>query len=227
MKASDLIRTQNSDAKEVRINKDKTDSSKLDDIWDSAIDTHTPQDAEREPLGDLEGFEDGDCDDNQGCSFLEEEEFGVEEYSEGEIEMHEDAQIDDGVKEEDTAKESNKRSKLTKDEESRDLQSLHSSGKEERGGFSKIYRTEKYSVASTSKDVVKELPDKVDCELVLSEDEKRRSGESSSVCDKDHQSEMESKEHLSSSSNTASVPPCDASMENDSSIEEVGNALLV
>ena len=114
MKASDLIRSQNSDAKKAKVNKDKTDSSTLDDIWDSAMDTHTPQDAEREPLGDLEGFEDGDCDDNQGCSFLEEEEFGVEEYSEGEIEMHEDAKIDDGVKEEDTAKESNKRSKLTK-----------------------------------------------------------------------------------------------------------------
>ena len=74
---------------------------------------------------------------------------------------------------------------------------------------------------------MKELREIVDCELVLSEDEKRRSGESSSVCDKDHQSVMESKDHQSSSSNTASVPPCDASMENDSSIEEVENALLV
>ncbi|XP_041458378.1 ATP-dependent DNA helicase Q5-like [Lytechinus variegatus] len=40
--------------------------------------------AERMPEGvemdDVEGFEDGDCDDNLGCSFLEGEEFDVEEY---------------------------------------------------------------------------------------------------------------------------------------------------
>lgn len=38
----------------------------------------------------MEGFEDGDCDDNLGCSFLEGEEFDVEEYNASDEEMEKD-----------------------------------------------------------------------------------------------------------------------------------------
>lgn len=54
--------------------------------WGSDVTGRTTTEATAgEAMEGIEGFEDGDCDDNEGCSFLDGEEFDVEEYDDDEM----------------------------------------------------------------------------------------------------------------------------------------------